>query len=62
VLLSHWIGLLKEEPKILFQVMRDANAASKLIWPEELQASLQASMRQPHIAIPKLAAGCGILS
>ena len=36
--LSHWIGLLKEEPKILFQVMRDANAASKLIWPEELQA------------------------
>ena len=38
MLLSHWIGLLKEEPKILFQVMRDANTASKLIWPEELQA------------------------
>ena len=38
MLLSHWIRLLKEEPKILFQVMRDANAASKLIWPEELNA------------------------
>ena len=36
--LCHWIGLLKKEPKILFQVMRDANSASKLIWPEELNA------------------------
>ena len=36
--LSHWIEILKEDPKILFQVMRDANAASKLIWPEELEA------------------------
>jgi antirestriction protein ArdC len=49
--LSHWIGLLKEEPKILLQVMRDANAASKLIWPEELNAPFDpipvGSDRQP---------------
>ncbi|WP_353079147.1 zincin-like metallopeptidase domain-containing protein, partial [Synechococcus lacustris] len=50
--LSHWIGLLKKEPKILFQVMRDANAASKLIWPEELQAHVgQIPMEWPRLVV-----------
>ena len=50
--LSHWIELLKKEPKILFQVMRDANAASKLIWPEELQAPVgQIPMERPKLFV-----------
>ena len=55
--LSHWIGLLKKEPKILFQVMRDANSASKLIWPEELQAPLQAPVGQIPMERPRLVVG-----
>jgi len=57
--LCHWIGLLKEEPKILFQVMRDANTASKMIWPEELNAAFDptqiGSDRQPADVSPAAA-------
>ena len=46
--LCHWIEILKEDPRILLQVMRDANAASKLIWPEELEAPFSCA---PELAI-----------
>jgi antirestriction protein ArdC len=32
--LGHWIELLKQSPKLLFQVLRDARQAADLIYPE----------------------------
>jgi antirestriction protein ArdC len=32
--LGHWVELLKESPKVLFQVLRKARQAADLIYPE----------------------------
>lgn len=33
--LGHWIGLLKESPKVLFQVLSEVRQAAELICPEK---------------------------
>ena len=35
--LSEWIALLKESPRVLFQVLAEARGAADLICPEPLQ-------------------------
>nr|WP_254940713.1 zincin-like metallopeptidase domain-containing protein [Cyanobium sp. Morenito 9A2] len=35
--LGHWIELLKESPKVLFQVLSEARQAADLICPEALE-------------------------
>ena len=37
--LSHWIELLKQSPKLLFQVLREARQAADLIYPESPEGS-----------------------
>jgi len=34
VYLGHWVELLKESPKVLFQVLKKARQAADLIYPE----------------------------